>query len=140
MSSANNVIIRNLKRLLKNEQIPLRKNNFIRVTENEETKIIIFNSLSWNRTEYVKIAINRRDVEIKLNNIRISSQINQIPNWRRGNETVFIFEIFFKVNILALGFETYTISVIRNKQLENSFKKMDFNNNYLNDFNIDVNF
>jgi hypothetical protein len=140
MKETDLIILNNLKFIVFNriENIKLFKfinnnNNILKIDKN--TKIILFNSLSWIRNETISFNINRRDVIVKINNRTIETQINFI-----NNQNFPYFQIFFNVNLPPFGYQIYSIEILTyDKNQNNIFLKNKIINNFKTNNNFKIN-
>ncbi|GAB6283058.1 MAG: hypothetical protein STSR0008_18130 [Ignavibacterium sp.] len=117
------------------------------VNTNSENKIVVFNSLNWNRTDYVKISVN--DLPSLASYEIYDEQTNEKIAMQYLSDTSFV---FLAKDIPSLGFKTYRlnypegmsrigtpsedfhissnlppINTINNFTLENNFYKIEVN-------------
>lgn len=102
------------------------------INTNDENKIVVFNSLNWNRSDYVKIFLKElpsfRNYEIYDEETNEKVQLQYL-----SDSSI----IFFAEDVPSLGFKTFrliyvdsvlpTIHTINNLTLENSFYKVEIN-------------
>lgn len=102
------------------------------INTNDENKIVVFNSLNWDRTDYVKISLNNLP---SLGYYEIyDEQTNEKVALQYLSDTSIV---FLAQNVPSLGFKTYRliyvsynlpqINTVNNCTLENNFYKIEVN-------------